>query len=233
MTDAVMKNNNDLVMTYMHDFYFESAAMIVTLITVGKMLESYSKGKTSNALKGLMDLAPKTATIIKTDENGNEYVENVSIDQVEKGCIFVVRPGESIPVDGIVIEGESAVDESAITGESIPVDKTSGSEVTSATINRSGFLKCRAKRVGEDTTLSQIINMVSEAASSKAPIAKIADKVSGIFVPVVIAIALVTIIVWLIAGKNIGFALARGYFSSCNQLSLCFRTCNTCGNNGW
>ncbi len=210
MTDAVMKNNNDLVMTYMHDFYFESAAMIVTLITVGKMLESYSKGKTTNALKGLMDLAPKTATIIKTDENGNEYEETVSIDQVEKGCIFVVRPGESIPVDGIVIEGESAVDESAITGESIPVDKTEGSEVTSATINRSGFLKCRAKRVGEDTTLSQIINMVSEAASSKAPIAKIADKVSGIFVPVVIAIALVTIIVWLIAGKDIGFALARG-----------------------
>lgn len=197
-------------MTYMHDFYFESAAMIVTLITVGKMLESYSKGKTTNALKGLMDLAPKTATIIKTDENGNEYEETVSIERVEKGCIFVVRPGESIPVDGIVIEGESAVDESAITGESIPVDKTSGSEVTSATINRSGFLKCRAKRVGEDTTLSQIINMVSEAASSKAPIAKIADKVSGIFVPVVIAIALVTIIVWLIAGKNIGFALARG-----------------------
>ena len=209
MTDAVMKNNNDLVMTYMHDFYFESAAMIVTLITVGKMLESYSKGKTTNALKGLMDLAPKTATIIKTDENGNEYVETVSIEQVEKGCIFVVRPGESIPVDGIVIEGESAVDESAITGESIPVDKTSGSEVTSATINRSGFLKCRAKRVGEDTTLSQIINMVSEAASSKAPIAKIADKVSGVFVPVVISIAVVTFLVWFLCGQSVGYALAR------------------------
>lgn len=210
MTDAVMKNNHDMVMKYMHDFYFESAAMIVTLISVGKMLESYSKGKTTDALKGLMDLAPKTATLIKTDENGKEYEEQVLLEEVSKDSVFVVKPGESIPVDGIVIEGASAIDESAITGESIPVDKTVGSQVTSATINSSGYLKCKATRVGEDTTLSQIIKMVSDAATSKAPIAKVADKVSGIFVPIVIIISIVTMIVWILSGQSIGFALARG-----------------------
>ena len=210
MTDAVMRNNHDMVMKYMHDFYFESAAMIVTLISVGKMLESYSKGKTTDALKGLMDLAPKTATLIKTNENGEEYEEQVLLEEVARDNIFVVKPGESIPGDGIVIEGASAIDESAITGESIPVDKTVGSQVTSATINSSGYLKCKATRVGEDTTLSQIIQMVSDAATSKAPIAKVADKVSGIFVPIVLIISVITMIVWILSGQSIGFALARG-----------------------
>jgi len=205
MTDAQLKGDHDLVMKYMHEFYFESAAMILALITVGKMLEARSKGKTTDALKGLMKLAPKTAVVLK---NGTE--ETVSIDQVRKGDIFVVRPGENIPVDGIVIDGHSAVNESALTGESIPVDKSVGDLVSAATINQSGFIKCEATRVGEDTTLSQIIQMVSDAAATKAPIAKIADKVSGVFVPIVIAISLVSMIVWLAVGESIGFALARG-----------------------
>ncbi|MDM8125631.1 heavy metal translocating P-type ATPase [Mediterraneibacter glycyrrhizinilyticus] len=205
MTDAQMQGNMAGVMSYMHEFYFESAAMILTLITVGKMLEARSKGKTTDALKSLMKLAPKTAAVIR---NGVE--EEVSIDQVRKGDVFVVRPGENIPVDGIVLEGTSAVNESALTGESIPVDKNEGDAVSAATLNQSGFLRCEATRVGEDTTLSQIIQMVSDAAATKAPIAKVADRVSGVFVPAVIAIALVTIIVWLIAGQTAGFALARG-----------------------
>lgn len=192
-------------MSYMHEYYFESAAMILTLITVGKMLESRSKGKTTDALKGLMELAPKTANIIK---DGKE--QSVPVERVQKGDIFVVRPGESIPVDGTVIEGTSAVDESALTGESLPVDKQEGSFVSAGTVNRSGFIKCEASRVGEDTTLSQIIKMVADAAATKAPIAKIADKVSAVFVPSVITIAAVTIIGWLIAGRDFGFALARG-----------------------
>ena len=205
MTDAQVKGDMDAVMSYMHEFYFESAAMILTLITVGKMLEARSKGKTTDALKSLMKLAPKTATIIK---NGEEM--QVSIDQVQKGDLFVVRPGENIPVDGIVVEGSSAVNESALTGESIPVDKEKGDTVSAATLNQSGFLKCEASRVGEDTTLSQIIQMVSDAAATKAPIAKVADRVSGVFVPAVIAIAIVTTLVWLLAGQSFGFALARG-----------------------
>ena len=205
MTDAQMKGDMDGVMTYMHEFYFESAAMILTLITVGKMLEAISKGKTTNALKSLMKLAPKTAMLII---DGVET--EVSIEQVKKGDIFVVRPGENIPVDGVVLEGSSAVNEAALTGESIPVDKAEGDRVSAATMNQSGFLKCEAVRVGEDTTLAQIIQMVSDAAATKAPIAKVADKVSGVFVPVVIGIALVTIAVWLLAGEGIGFALARG-----------------------
>ena len=192
-------------MSYMHEYYFESAAMILTLITVGKMLESRSKGKTTDALKGLMELAPKTANIIK---DGKE--QSVPVERVQKGDIFVVRPGESIPVDGTVIEGTSAVDESALTGESLPVDKQEGSFVSAGTVNRSGFIRCEASRVGEDTTLSQIIKMVADAAATKAPIAKIADKVSAVFVPSVISIAVVTIIGWLIAGRDFGFALARG-----------------------
>ena len=192
-------------MSYMHEYYFESAAMILTLITVGKMLESRSKGKTTDALKGLMELAPKTANIIK---DGKE--QSVPVERVQKGDIFVVRPGESIPVDGTVIEGTSAVDESALTGESLPVDKQEGSFVSAGTVNRSGFIRCEASRVGEDTTLSQIIKMVADAAATKAPIAKIADKVSAVFVPSVITIAVVTIIGWLIAGRDFGFALARG-----------------------
>lgn len=205
MTDAQMKGDMAGVMTYMHEFYFESAAMILTLITVGKMLEARSKGKTTDALKSLMKLAPKTAVILK---DGVETV--VSIEQVQKDDIFVVRPGENIPVDGIVLEGSSAVNEAALTGESIPVDKAEGDKVSAATLNQSGFIRCRATRVGEDTTLSQIIQMVSDAAATKAPIAKVADKVSGVFVPAVILIAIVTIAVWLIAGQSIGFALARG-----------------------
>ena len=205
MTDAQMQGNMEDVMSYMHEFYFESAAMILTLITVGKMLEARSKGKTTDALKSLMKLAPKTATVVR---NGAE--EEVSVDQVRKGDVFVVRPGENIPVDGIVLEGTSAVNESALTGESIPVDKNEGDAVSAATLNQSGFLRCEATRVGEDTTLSQIIQMVSDAAATKAPIAKVADRVSGVFVPAVIAIALVTIVVWLIAGQTAGFALARG-----------------------
>lgn len=205
MTDAQMKGNAEAVMSYMHEFYFESAAMILTLITVGKMLEARSKGKTTDALKGLMRLAPKTAVLV-TEEGERE----VPIRQVKKGDTFAVRPGESIPVDGVVLEGNSAVNEAALTGESIPADKTVGDTVSAATINQSGFLRCRATRVGEDTTLSQIIQMVSDAAATKAPIAKVADRVSGVFVPAVIAIAVVTMIVWLFAGESIGFALARG-----------------------
>ena len=205
MTDAQMHGDMDAVMSYMHDFYFESAAMILALITVGKMLEARSKRKTTDALKGLMKLAPKTAVVIR----GEKEVQ-VSIEQVQKGDCFVVKPGENIPVDGEVIEGNSAVNESALTGESIPVDKAVGDKVSAATVNQSGYLKCRATRVGEDTTLSQIIQMVSDAAATKAPIAKIADRVSGVFVPMVITIAVLTIIVWLIAGQSIGFALSRG-----------------------
>ncbi len=205
MTDAQVKGNADAVMGYMHEFYFESAAMILTLITVGKMLEAYSKGKTTDALKGLMNLAPKTAVLL---QDGIET--QVPVEQVKKGDIYVIRPGENIPVDGIVLEGNSAIDESALTGESIPVDKEPGDSVSAGTINQSGVLRCEAARVGEDTTLSKIIQMVSDAAATKAPIAKIADQVSGIFVPAVVTIAAVTIIVWLLAGKDIGFALARG-----------------------
>ena len=205
MTDAQVKGDMDAVMSYMHEFYFESAAMILTLITVGKMLEAHSKGKTTNALKGLMNLSPKTAVLIR---NGEEVT--VPVEQVHRGEQFVVRPGESIPVDGVIVEGTSAVNESALTGESIPVDKAVGDNVSAATINQSGFLRCEATRVGEDTTLSQIIRMVSDAAATKAPIAKIADKVSGVFVPAVIAIAVVTIVVWLLVGQTVGYALARG-----------------------
>lgn len=205
MTDAQMRGDMDGVMAYMHEFYFESAAMILTLITVGKMLEARSKGKTTDALKGLMKLAPKTAAVIR---DGQEV--QVPVGQVCRGDIFVVRPGENIPVDGVVLEGSSAVNEAALTGESIPADKAQGDTVSAATLNQSGFLKCEAVRVGEDTTLSQIIRMVSDAAATKAPIAKVADRVSGVFVPAVIAIAAVTIFVWLFAGESIGFALARG-----------------------
>ena len=205
MTRAQVDGNMEAVMDYMMDFYFESAAMILTLITVGKMLEARSKGKTTDALKGLMNMAPKTAVLVK-----GEKEVTVPIEQVEKGDIFVVRPGESIPVDGKILEGHSAVNEAALTGESIPVDKEEGDMVSAATINQSGFIRCEATRVGEDTTLSQIIQMVSDAAATKAPIAKIADKVSGVFVPVVILIAVVTTIVWLLAGQTFGYALARG-----------------------
>ena len=205
MTAAQTAGDMDHVMELMHEFYFESAAMILTLITVGKMLEAHSKGKTTDALKSLMKLAPKTATLLR---DGKE--QEVSIDQVRRGDQFVVRPGENIPVDGIVLEGNSAVDEAALTGESIPVDKAEGDKVSAATMNQSGFLRCEATRVGEDTTLSQIIQMVSDAAATKAPIAKVADKVSGVFVPAVISIAVVTMIVWLLVGEPVGFALARG-----------------------
>lgn len=205
MTAAQVNGDMDAVMSYMHEFYFESAAMILALITVGKMLEAHSKGKTTDALKSLMQLAPKTATVVR---NGVE--QEISVDAVKKGDIFVVRPGENIPVDGEIIDGTTAVNESALTGESIPVDKQPKDAVSAATVNQSGFIKCRATRVGEDTTLSQIIQMVSDAAATKAPIAKIADRVSGVFVPAVITIAIITIIAWLIAGENVGFALARG-----------------------
>ena len=205
MTVAQVNMDMDGVMAYMHEFYFESAAMILTLITVGKMLEAHSKGKTTDALKGLMKLAPKTAVLVR---DGAEV--EVPIGQVRKGDVFVVRPGENIPVDGIVLEGNSAVNEAALTGESIPVDKNVGDAVSAATLNQSGFIRCEATRVGEDTTLSQIIQMVSDAAATKAPIAKIADRVSGVFVPAVISIAAVTIIIWLLAGQSVGFALARG-----------------------
>ena len=204
MTGAAAQGNEELCEKLMMDLYFESAAMIVTLITVGKMLEARSKGKTTDALKGLMKLSPKTAVVIR---NGNE--EKVGVEKVRVGDIFVVRPGESIPVDGTVIEGESAVDESALTGESVPADKIVGSEVSAATINRSGFLKCKAVKVGEDTAISQIIKMVSDAAATKAPIAKIADRVSGIFVPAVIGIAALTLVIWLAVGQSAGYALAR------------------------
>ena len=205
MTDAQVKGNAELVMSYMHEFYFESAAMILTLITVGKMLEAHSKGKTTNALKALLNLAPKKATLLI---DGKET--EVTVDKVKKGDVFVVRPGESIPVDAEITDGSTAVDESALTGESIPVDKTVGDSVSAGTINKSGFIKCSATAVGEDTALSQIIKMVSDAAATKAPVAKIADKVSGVFVPVVIVIAVVTIAVWLLCGQTVGYALARG-----------------------
>lgn len=205
MTDAQVKGNAELVMSYMHEFYFESAAMILTLITVGKMLEAHSKGKTTNALKALLNLAPKKATLLI---DGKET--EVTVDKVKKGDVFVVRPGESIPVDAEITDGSTAVDESALTGESIPVDKTLGDSVSAGTINKSGFIKCSATAVGEDTALSQIIKMVSDAAATKAPVAKIADKVSGVFVPAVIVIALITIAVWLLCGQTVGYALARG-----------------------
>ena len=205
MTDAQVRGDAAAVMSYMHEFYFESAAMILALITLGKMLEARSKGKTTDALKSLMKLAPKTATV---ERNGAEMT--VPIEQVAKDDVFLVRPGESIPVDGMVIDGSSAVDESTLTGESIPVDKAAGSQVSAGTMNRSGFIRCKATRVGEDTTLSQIIRMVSDAAATKAPIAKVADKVSGVFVPTVITIAAITVAAWLIAGQTVGFALARG-----------------------
>ena len=205
MTDAQVRGDAAAVMQYMHEFYFESAAMILALITVGKMLEARSKGKTTDALRSLMKLAPQTATLVR---GGQEIA--VPITQVRRGDVFVVRPGESIPVDGVVLEGESAVNESALTGESIPVDKAVGDSVSAATTNQSGFLRCEATRVGEDTTLSQIIRMVSDAAATKAPIAKVADRVSGVFVPTVIALAILTTAVWLLCGQSIGFALARG-----------------------
>ena len=205
MTDAQMRGDMTAVMGYMHEFYFESAAMILTFITVGKMLEARSKGRTTDALKSLMNLAPKTAVLVR---DGQEVT--VPVSEVRRGDVFVVRPGENIPVDGIVLEGASAVNESALTGESIPVDKAVGDAVSAATVNQSGFLRCEATRVGEDTTLSQIIRMVSDAAATKAPIAKIADKVSGVFVPTVICIALVTFIVWMLVGQTFGYALARG-----------------------
>lgn len=205
MTDAVLRMDHETVMSYMHEFYFESAAMILTLITLGKMLEAISKGRTTDALKGLMQLAPKRATVLKDGVETEVDIENVHI-----GDIFVVRPGESIPVDGVVLEGHSAIDESALTGESIPVDKSEGNTVSAATINQSGFIRCRATRVGEDTTLAQVIQMVSDAASTKAPIAKVADRVSGVFVAAVMIVAAITIVVWLLAGQDIGFALARG-----------------------
>ena len=205
MTRAQVDGNSELVMHYMMEFYFESAAMILTLITVGKMLEARSKGKTTDALKGLMKLAPKTAVVIR---NGQEIT--VPIDQVVKDDVFVVRPGESIPVDGVILEGSSAVNEAALTGESIPVDKAAGDRISAATVNQSGFIKCKATRVGEDTTLSQIIKMVSDAAATKAPIAKIADRVSGVFVPAVITISIITTMIWLLTGHEFGYALARG-----------------------
>ena len=205
MTGAQVAGDADGVIHYMHEFYFESTAMILTLITVGKTLEARSKGKTTDALKRLMQLAPKTAVLL---ENGKE--RTVPIEQVMCGMEFAVRPGEHVPVDGVILEGSSALDESALTGESVPVDKTVGDPVSAATVNTSGYLRCRATRVGEDTTLSQIIQMVSDAAATKAPIAKIADRVSGVFVPVVMAIALVTTVVWLLTGQNFGYALARG-----------------------
>ena len=204
MTDAQLRGDTAAVAGYMHEFYFESAAMILTLITVGKLLESVSKGRTTNALKSLMNLSPKTAVILK---DGRE--QEVAIESVNRGDIFIVRPGGSIPVDGVILEGDAALDESALTGESVPVDKTAGDTVSAATINRSGYIKCRATRVGEDTTLSQIIKMVSDAAATKAPIAKIADRVSGIFVPAVISVAVITAAVWLLCGETVGFSLAR------------------------
>ena len=216
MTDAQVKGDMDAVMSYMHEFYFESAAMILTLITVGKMLEAHSKGKTTNALKGLMNLSPKTAVLLR---NGEEVT--VPVEQVHRGEQFVVRPGESIPVDGVIVEDTSAVNESALTGESIPVDKAVGDNVSAATINQSGFLRCEATRVGEDTTLSQIIRMVSDAAATKAPIAKIADKVSGVFVPAVIAIGMAA------GGTNRGICSGTGHFRAGHQLPLCTGTCYT------
>ena len=205
MTGAQVRGDEEAVMRCMMDFYFESAAMILTLITVGKMLEARAKGKTTDALRGLMKLSPKTATIVEGDTE-----REIPIEQLKKDDVFAVRPGESIPVDGVVIRGGSTVDESALTGESIPVDKVEGDQVSAATVNQTGYIRCRALRVGEDTTLSQIIKMVSEASATKAPIAKIADKVSGVFVPTVISIAVITFVVWLLLGRSVGFALARG-----------------------
>ena len=204
------------------EFYFESAAMILTLITVGKMLEARSKGKTTDALKGLMKLAPKTAVVVR---DGQEVT--VPVEQVQKGDVFVVRPGENIPVDGVVLEGTSAVNEAALTGESIPVDKDPGDAVSAATVNQSGFIRCEATRVGEDTTLSQIIKMVSDAAATKAPIAKIADRVSGVFVPAVITIAVITTIIWLLAGQTVWICTGKRNFCSGHQLSVCTGTCHT------
>ena len=228
MTRAQVDGDSAAVMNYMMEFYFESAAMILTLITVGKMLEARSKGKTTDALKGLMKLAPKTAVVVR---NGQEL--RCPSNRSEKVMFFVVRPGENIPVDGVVLEGNSAVNEAALTGESIPVDKNPGDAVSAATVNQSGFIRCEATRVGEDTTLSQIIKMVSDAAATKAPIAKIADRVSGVFVPTVITIAVITIIVWLIAGQSIGFALSRGIaVLVISRSTMCARTCNTGSNYG-
>lgn len=209
MTDAVVKNDSAAVMYWMDNLYFEGAAMILALITVGKTLESYSKGRTTDALKSLMKLAPKEATVVRTDANGREKEALVPVEQVAVGDIFLVRPGENVPVDGLVLEGTSAVDESALTGESIPVDKNAGDSISAATINKSGFLRAKATRVGADTSLSQIIQMVSDASASKAPIARIADRISGVFVPLVIAIALVTLIVWFLVGADLGYALSR------------------------
>ncbi|MBR2558877.1 MAG: heavy metal translocating P-type ATPase, partial [Firmicutes bacterium] len=205
MTGPGVRGDLEAEMAYMNEFYFESAAMILTLITVGKMLEARSKGKTTDALKSLMKLSPKTAVV----ERGGQETE-IPVDDVEVGDVFVVRPGENIPVDGVIIDGETAVNEAALTGESIPVDKAAGDRVSAATTNRSGFIRCRATRVGEDTTLAQIIKMVSDAAATKAPIAKIADRVSGVFVPAVIGIAILTTVIWLLVGRDAGFALARG-----------------------
>ncbi len=210
MTYAQMYGDGEKLMEYMHDFYFESAAMIVTLITVGKMLESYSKGKTTDAIRGLMKLTPKTAVLLRKNEQGVEEEVRVPVEKISVGDFFAVKAGENIPVDGVVVEGMSAVDESSLTGESIPVDKKEGDKVFAATINQSGYIRCRAEHVGEDTTISQIIELVSEASSSKAPIAKTADKVAAVFVPAVISIALITIFIWLITGQSVGFALARG-----------------------
>ncbi|MBQ9912098.1 MAG: heavy metal translocating P-type ATPase, partial [Firmicutes bacterium] len=220
MTGAVMRGDHEAVMTYMHEFYFESAAMIVTLITVGKMLEAKSKGRTTDALKSLMKLAPSTATVIR---GGAEVT--VPIDDVETGDIFTVRPGENVPVDGVVVEGASAVNEAALTGESLPVDKSEGSNVSAGTVNQSGFLKCRATKVGRDTTLSQIIQMVSDASATKAPIAKIADKVSGVFVPVVLGIALLTAAVWMIFGKGIGAGAEKWGFALARAISVLVISC--------
>ena len=227
MTGAQVRGDMDAVMSYMHEFYFESAAMILTLITVGKMLEARSKGKTTDALKSLMKLAPKTAVLRK---DGVE--KEVPIEQVRIGDLFVVRPGENIPVDGIVREGNSAVNEAALTGESIPADKAPGDPVSAATLNQSGYLVCEATRIGEDTTLSQIIKMVSDAAATKAPIAKVADRVSGIFVPAVITIALITIAVWLLAGQRHRFCPGQRYFCSGNQLPLRSGPCDSRGHHG-
>ena len=227
MTDAQVHGDMAGVMTYMDEFYFESAAMILALITVGKMLEARSKGKTTDALKSLMKLAPRTATLVR---NGKE--EAVPIEQVKQGDIFVVRPGENIPVDGVVLEGTSAVNESALTGESIPVDKVPGDPVSAATVNQSGFIRCEASRVGEDTTLSQIIKMVSDAAATKAPIAKVADKVSGVFVPTVISISVVTMVVWLHCRTELCLCAGKRDFCSGHQLSLCTGACNTGGHHG-
>lgn len=228
MSDAYVKQDMDRIMVLMDEFYFESAAMILALITLGKMLEAHSKGRTTSALKSLMKLAPKTAVLLR---DGREVT--VPIEQVKKGDIFVVRPGESIPVDGIVTDGSGAVNEAALTGESVPVDKVKGDMVSAATINQSGFLTCEASRVGEDTTLSQIIKMVKDASATKAPIAKIADKVSGVFVPVVMTISLITLIVWLLIGQTFPYALARAISVLGYQLPLCAGTCHSRRHYGW